>query len=329
MKTGKKWCTAAVTFLMVIGLFTMTAFAAKGTKIKSIKLDVKDNLQLGSALDEEEELEIDTSADDYSVDEWEIDNEGFTWNSEHKPRVKVTLSTDDDHYFSVTKDKVKIKGDKATVVSAKKDGSQTLIVTLDLQPMDERVGQIEYAYLNGAVATWAPAQGAQSYEIYLYRDSKGVGSRRTTTETTLDFGTAIRKEGEYYYKVRAVGGEGAKEGKYTVSESRHVSSSEAASFGLGDESQAQNSSEDFENAPGQWVQDGTNWRWQNPDGSQPISSWMLINNKWYYFNESSLMVTGWVEWNGQWYYMGQDGDMQTNFQTPDGHLVDENGVRVW
>lgn len=68
-------------------------------KITAIKLEVKDNLQLGSALDEEDELEIETSADSYGVAEWEIDNEGFTWNSEHKPRVKVTVTADDDYYF--------------------------------------------------------------------------------------------------------------------------------------------------------------------------------------------------------------------------------------
>ena len=177
MRRGRVWYTAAITLVMMTGLFTITSFAAKGEKITAIKLEVKDNLQLGSALDEEDELEIETSADSYGVAEWEIDNECFTWNSEHKPRVKVTVTADDDYYFSVSKDKVKIKGDSAKVVSTKKEDSQTLIITLDLKPMAERVGPIEYAYLNGTVATWAPAQGAVAYELYLYRDSKAVGAR--------------------------------------------------------------------------------------------------------------------------------------------------------
>lgn len=327
MRRGRVWYTAAITLVMMTGLFTITSFAAKGEKITAIKLEVKDNLQLGSALDEEDELEIETSADSYGVAEWESDNEGFTWNSEHKPRVKVTVTADDDYYFSVSKDKVKIKGDAAKVVSTKKEDSQTLIITLDLKPMAERVGPIEYAYLNGTVATWAPAQGAVAYELYLYRDSKAVGSKRTTTETTYDFGTAIRKDGEYYYKVRAVGAEGSKEGKYTESASRYVSPSEAQALASAGNSKAADGNN--ANTPGQWVQDETGWRWLNPDGSYTVNNWAFINNKWYYFGENSYMATGWIQWKELWYYLGPDGDMQTNFQTPDGHMVNGDGVCIW
>lgn len=315
-----------MTLMLAAGLFTVTSFAASKKKITSIKLELKDNLQLGSALDEEEELEIDTTADNYSVTEWEIDNEGFTWGPEHTPRVNVKISTEDDYYFSVSKDKVKIKGDEATVYKTKKEDSQTLIVTLDLKPMSERVGPIEYAYLNGTVATWAPAQGAAAYEIYLYRDSRAVGSKRITTETSYDFGTAIRKDGEYYYKVRATGGEGTKEGRFTESESKYVSPSDAEALAASAKDAAQNQPEV---TPGQWVQDQNGWRFVHPDGSQTANNWEFINNKWYFFGENSYMVTGWVQWKELWYYMGPDGDMQTNYQTPDGHMVNGDGVMIW
>ena len=52
MRRGRVWYTAAITLVMMTGLFTITSFAAKGEKITAIKLEVKDNLQLGSALDE-------------------------------------------------------------------------------------------------------------------------------------------------------------------------------------------------------------------------------------------------------------------------------------
>lgn len=326
MRLGKKWYAAAMTLMLAAGLFTVTSFAASKKKITSIKLDLKDNLQLGSALDEEEELEIDTTADNYSVTEWEIDNEGFTWGPEHTPRVNVKISTEDDYYFSVSKDKVKIRGDEATVYKTKKEDSQTLIVTLDLKPMSERVGPIEYAYLNGTVATWAPAQGAIAYEIYLYRDSRAVGSKRITTETSYDFGTAIRKDGEYYYKVRATGGEGIKEGRFTESESKYVSPSDAEALAASAKDAAQNQPEV---TPGQWVQDQNGWRFVHLDGSQTANNWEYINNKWYFFGENSYMATGWVQWKELWYYMGPDGDMQTNYQTPDGHMVNGDGVMIW
>ena len=41
------------------------------------------------------------------------------------------------------------------------------------------------------------------------------------------------------------------------------------------------------------------------------------------------MATGWVQWKELWYYMGPDGDMQTNYQTPDGHMVNGDGVMIW
>ena len=148
MRRGRVWYTAAITLVMMTGLFTITSFAAKGEKITAIKLEVKDNLQLGSALDEEDELEIETSADSYGVAEWEIDNEGFTWNSEHKPRVKVTVTADDDYYFSVSKDKVKIKGDAAKVVSTKKEDSQTLITHRHSQPIGAISRLCRYPHLH-------------------------------------------------------------------------------------------------------------------------------------------------------------------------------------
>lgn len=154
-----------------------------------------------------------------------------------------------------------------------------------------------------------------------------MGSKRTTTETTYDFGTAIRKDGEYYYKVRAVGAEGSKEGKYTESASRYVSPSEAQALASAGNSKAADGNNG--NTPGQWVQDETGWRWLNPDGSYTVNNWAFINNKWYYFGENSYMATGWIQWKELWYYLGPDGDMQTNFQTPDGHMVNGDGVRIW
>ena len=43
--------------------------------------------------------------------------------------------------------------------------------------MAERVGPIEYAYLNGTVGNMGSCTGAVAYELYLYRDSKAVGEQ--------------------------------------------------------------------------------------------------------------------------------------------------------
>lgn len=329
MKHGKK-LYAALTMAAIAAVFvSIPVYAASRTKITTVKLEVKDSLQLGESLDEDDRLEIESSADNYSVTDWEIQNEGFNWETEDVPEVKVTLETDDDYYFSLSKDKVKIKGSEATVSSIKKESSQEIYITLKLKPMKDRVGKIEYAYLNGTVASWAPAYGAVSYDVYLYRDSKAVGSRKTTTETTFDFGTAMNKQGEYYYKVRAVGGEGAKEGVYTESPNLVRSAADiAAGNGASGTDTAAGADAAQQGTPGTWVQDGAGWRFFKEDGTQPANTWLLIGGKWYFFMEDGHMMTGWLNWNNALYYLGPDGDMWVNRDTPDGHFVNENGVAV-
>jgi hypothetical protein len=59
-----------------------------------------------------------------------------------------------------------------------------------------------------------------------------------------------------------------------------------------------------------WKQDGKGWWIENPDGS-------YLMNQWYQSPESGL-----------WYYMGSDGYMLTNTTTPDGCMVNADGVWV-
>ncbi len=57
-----------------------------------------------------------------------------------------------------------------------------------------------------------------------------------------------------------------------------------------------------------WKQDSIGWWVENEDGS-------YLKNQWYQSPESGL-----------WYYMGTDGYMLTNTTTPDGYLVNADGV---
>jgi hypothetical protein len=59
-----------------------------------------------------------------------------------------------------------------------------------------------------------------------------------------------------------------------------------------------------------WKQDGKGWWIENPDGS-------YLMNQWYQSPESGL-----------WYYMGADGYMLTNTTTPDGCMVNADGVWI-
>lgn len=325
MKNKMKCAALLLSATALSGMMTMTAFAAKSGRITSIRLEIKDSMQPGDALGEDEALSIEPGADNYSVKSWEIENGGYTWQYYDIPRVTVTVATEDENYFSVPQNGVRIKGDEANVYAVYSEEPQVLTITLNLRPMSRRVGGIEDAWLDGTVASWTPAIGAESYDIYLYRDERPVGSRKTTSDTTFDFGTAMRKDGEYYYKVRAAGGEGVKEGKFTESDSVYISPSDTEKQPEGEAKPLNNS----ERVPGQWIQNEKGWRFTNTDGSRPVNDWACSGDKWYYFGADGYMVTGWIQWEGKWYYLGPEGDMQTNTLTPDGYIVDENGARVW
>lgn len=343
----KRFITMAVSFSLMM-LSTIPVLAASN-KITSVRLEVEDKMQVESAVGEDEELNIEAKSNDYAISGWEIMNARILWEPTDVPEVKVTLVTEDENYFSVPKNKVTVKGDGVQVVSVKKESSQEIVITLHLLPMSERVGKISYAEWEGKTAVWDAAVGAVSYDVYLFRDSRAVGAKRTTTETTFDFGVALNKEGEYYFKVRPVGKEGAKEGVFAESDSIYRSEEDleteleaAKAAKAGTQADGTSSSEAAEGSPaaaadtaastagteGSWIQDGTNWRFIKADGSQQSNDWLFINGKWYYFEADSKMKTGWLLWNEKWYYLGPDGDMWVNRTTPDGYVVDANGVWI-
>ena len=71
---------------------------------------------------------------------------------------------------------------------------------------------------------------------------------------------------------------------------------------------------------GKWNKDMRGWRYLYQD--EYLTSWALINDKWYFFNTDGYMQTGWLEYKGQWYYMDpENGVMQTN-RTIDGYQLD-------
>ena len=51
-----------------------------------------------------------------------------------------------------------------------------------------------------------------------------------------------------------------------------------------------------------WQRDAKGWWILNPDGTYPKAQWLLLNNRWYYFNLEGYMQTGWLFYNNAWYY---------------------------
>ena len=58
---------------------------------------------------------------------------------------------------------------------------------------------------------------------------------------------------------------------------------------------------------GSWEQDKKGWRYLYQDAY--LTSWAMINDRWYLFGMDGYMKTGWQEYKGAWYYLNPDGSM--------------------
>ena len=65
---------------------------------------------------------------------------------------------------------------------------------------------------------------------------------------------------------------------------------------------------------GKWVQSGSQWKYQNYDGSYMKNCWKLIKNLWYHFDANGIMQTGFLTLNGKTYYLQSSGAMKTGWQ---------------
>ena len=68
-----------------------------------------------------------------------------------------------------------------------------------------------------------------------------------------------------------------------------------------------------------WQRDAKGWWILNPDGTYPKAQWLLLNNRWYYFNQEGYMLTGWLFYNNAWYYFeekegGEQGKMSLGWK---------------
>ncbi len=100
-----------------------------------------------------------------------------------------------------------------------------------------------------------------------------------------------------------------------------------------------------------WLKLGNVWYYLLPDSGEMVASkmhmidgkvyafdngggmlsnrWFADHGKWYYFSGNGTMKkNAWVLWKGEWYYLTENGEMAVNMLTPDGYVVNEQGVWV-
>lgn len=82
-----------------------------------------------------------------------------------------------------------------------------------------------------------------------------------------------------------------------------------------------------------WIKpDGERWYWLNPGTGQMVENdWVFYEDNWYYLDFGGGLKTGWHQYKNQWYYLSivkgdRYGAMLTGAVTPDGYLVNQDGI---
>lgn len=77
---------------------------------------------------------------------------------------------------------------------------------------------------------------------------------------------------------------------------------------------------------GKWTRASNGWQYEYQ--SEILTSWAMINSKWYYFGTDGIMKTGWQEYKDQWFYLDPEtGVMRSNCKI-DGYELDNSGARI-
>lgn len=296
---------------------------AKGRKaINSISLSITAHIETDTDYGDEQ-IEIETNSNKFTVDDYEILNQGHGWTDDTVPKIRITLIAGDDYQFqSLSKDKITLKGGAKYLGSQRQDSNYLMLVDVELPAFQMSMGSLGKVQVNDhGIAAWDAVPGAGSYEVKIYRDDKAVGDTLTVRTNSHNFRDRMTRGDSFYVvKVRPVGMfDRTEKGEWVSSLSTYISSGQAAKF-----------RENPGGGTGTWVQmpeDGR-WRYINADGSYPADCWQSIGDKWYFFDGQGFMRTGWVTWDGKEYYCSENGDMQTDCITPDNYWVGADGAKI-
>lgn len=333
MKVWKKGLSMMIGASLMASVFAGSALAAEDReKITSVSLTIDSSIEAG---DDNCDVTVTANGSTYDVTDVDILNDDGEWVSGDTPQIEVTLEADDDYYFaSMSSSKVTLKGDDAKYMSSRRtDSSSTLIIKLKL---DELEGTLEVDDVNwdgedSPIARWEDTDGAKSYQVKLYRGSSSVGSTVTTSNNYYNFAGSITREGEYYFKVRAVDRNSNKgdwfESDYLYVDDELLDEIKSGSYNVSNGTTT-SSSPSVSTTAG-WVLDHVGWWYRFSDGTYPTNGWLQINGLWYCFDSVGYMRTGWIQAGSAWYYCDTNsGAMLTNTRTPDGYYVDVNGIWI-
>ena len=258
--------------------------------------------------------------------------------------IKITLETLNDYRFSSSYSSSKVTVRGGDFVSAKRQGSGKLLVTVKTDPAEGSLDEPEEVYWSSGkytsskfgYADWEKV-GDAAYDVYLYRGSKTVKKVTDLHTSSYNFYPYMTSEGPYTFRVRAVPADDsvpkyAKKSDWVTSDELYVDEDEV-SDGSGQDKDDKNDWEDWYDRDGWdnvgnqvgWIERNGRWRnytdgrkYEGGDGEVIKDQWYKIMNQWYYFDENGTAATGWRQIDEIWYRMDPEGVMLTGWQKVDG-----------
>lgn len=229
--------------------------------------------------------------------------------------AEIELNSEDGYHFGpLEQSDIILRGLGGICTKAvKKEEGSTLLLTVELEGLDERTGEVErMELLPSGSAIWNKAPNAYTYQILLYKNSKRTGSTHTTGKEIFDFAPLMEEGGDYYFKIYPLALSG-KRGLPSESMSCHVDE-KIAEINKSDSQHAEKNREESD----ELRDEAQEFQYVYSDGISPQNNWVMRGQDWYFFDGSGHAVKdSWQLWKRKWYYLGSEGKMEDRDGTED------------
>lgn len=328
----KRWFGVWMATVLFTLSFTHMAFAATST-VTSVSITLNVDLTAGESLPtlstgytDESECEVKVPANskyDLKSAKWSTEVDEVKLGSSYTMKIYVEAVNDYRFNGSYSSSNVKVKG--GTFVSAKRQSSRELLVTVKSKPAEGDFEPPEDAYWldtgsrsKFGQARWSRVEGA-AYDVYLYRGSKLVEKKTKVTGTSYNFYPYMTVKGTYTFRVRAVARDSdvskyADSSDWSFSNEVYIGEEDVSDGSGKDNSHSSNSPD----APSGvydvgWIKESNYWYFRYPDGSYIKDTWAKIGESWYLFDSNGAMLTGWQKRNDRTYHLKPSGEMTTGW----------------
>lgn len=307
MKTLKFFIT---TLFMVIAM-AITSFAS--TEIKSVSIRINEKKTDPGIV---YEAELTSGSSWYEITDWSVSKDYSDWNPGKKVTFNVTIEPTEGYRFDRDMKNIYVSNGEVASKSIRSNKIElrvNYIPTVTLEDPTNIYFEDEY------LAVWDEVEYCRQYEVQILKenDNGNYTSYKTVkvSEPEIDLAPYATDYYDITFKVRAT---------YKDSdESRYIKASQWVNAD-------DTVSSDFNTSYGNFSGSGENMRFRLDDGSYAtgwqqlngdwyyfnannnnkavVSSWLYVDNHWFYMNEYGIMQTGWIQINGYWYYLNPVSD---------------------